>query len=84
MTIKIVPIVVLKTLIAKSHLACCREHGDQTKTISYTNAFSSSHLSSHLVKWASNQIGMEGKVSRPNGTSPKALISKSLDAYLHC
>ena len=81
--LKNVPIVLLKTFIAKSHyLAGCREHGDQTKPISYINAFSS-HLSSQLVKWVSNQIGMEGKVNRPSGASPKALISKFLDAYLH-
>ena len=51
-----------------------REHGDREKPISYVNAFSSSHLSSQLIKWVSNQIVMEGKVNRPNGSSPKALI----------
>lgn len=51
-----------------------REHGDREKPISYVNAFSSSHLSSQLIKWVPNQIVMEGKVNRPNGSSPKALI----------
>ncbi|KAJ9688203.1 hypothetical protein PVL29_014096 [Vitis rotundifolia] len=63
-----------RLIVTHEAIEFLREHGDRVKPISYVNAFSSSHLSSQLTKWVSNQIVMEGKVNRPNGSSPKALI----------
>lgn len=55
---------------------CCREQEDQTKALSYTNAFSSSSLPSYLIKWIRNEIGGEFDSNEPNGSSTKAFISK--------
>lgn len=48
------------------------------KVLSYINAFAESCLASHLIKWLSNQIGMEGTIVRPNVSTPVALISELL------
>ncbi|KAF8388845.1 hypothetical protein HHK36_025525 [Tetracentron sinense] len=61
-------------VVAHEALQFVRANGDQTKAISYINAFSESRLPSQLIKWVSSQIGMEEITSRPNVSTPQALI----------
>ncbi|PSS20820.1 hypothetical protein CEY00_Acc09860 [Actinidia chinensis var. chinensis] len=51
-----------------------RGKGDQTKAISYINAFSGSQLPSQLIKLVANEIGVDSKAGQPRGSSPKALL----------
>ncbi|RWV97453.1 hypothetical protein GW17_00039758 [Ensete ventricosum] len=55
----------------------CRDKGDHSKAISYTNAFSTSCVPGSLIKWANYQVGL-GKLNRPNATTPQALLSNYL------
>lgn len=55
-----------------------RKDDDQTKVMSYISALSESCLASHLIKWVTNQIGMDGKIFRQNVSTPVALISEYL------
>lgn len=50
-----------------------RRKGDQTKAISYINAFSGSKLPTQLIKLVSNEIDL-GSKDEPRGLSPKALL----------
>ncbi|PON76697.1 SNF2 domain protein [Parasponia andersonii] len=61
-------------LVADNAIRFVRKDDDQTKVISYVNAFVESCLASHLIKWLTNHIGMEGKIFRPNVSTPVALI----------
>lgn len=66
----------------KSHdLIGHREKGNQTKAFSYINAFSESCLPSQLIKWVTNQTVTGGKISKPNVSTPVALLGK-LSWYL--
>lgn len=60
-----------------------REHGDQRRAISYVTAFSSSQLSSQIIKWVKNQIPEDDGAIRSKGTSPKALIKWLLNLEDH-
>lgn len=57
-----------------------REHGDQNRAISYLNAFSSSLVSSQLIRWVKSQMPGNENVNRPNGSSPKVLLEWLLKA----
>ncbi|KAF9614043.1 hypothetical protein IFM89_014843 [Coptis chinensis] len=61
-------------LLISYYFTGCRKSGDQTKAISYINAFSKSRLPSTMVKWATTQIGMDKEASKPNASTPQALL----------
>uniref|UniRef100_A0A5B7BGU9 Uncharacterized protein n=1 Tax=Davidia involucrata TaxID=16924 RepID=A0A5B7BGU9_DAVIN len=61
-------------LVADNAIQFVRENCDQPRAISYTSAFSESHLPNQLIKWVTSQTGMEEKTSRPNISTPTALI----------
>lgn len=63
-----------RLIVTHEAIELLRERGDQTKALSYTNAFSSSSLPSYLIKWIRNEIGGEFNSNGPNGSSPKAFI----------
>ncbi|KAE8691049.1 hypothetical protein F3Y22_tig00110893pilonHSYRG01001 [Hibiscus syriacus] len=52
------------------------ENGNQTKAISYINAFSESWLPCQLIKWVTSQTGIRDKARSLNVTSPVALLSE--------
>ena len=61
----------------KSHdLIGHREKGNQAKAFSYINAFSESCLPSQLIKWVTDQTVTGGKISKPNVSTPVALLGK--------
>ncbi|XP_062097702.1 uncharacterized protein LOC133803617 isoform X2 [Humulus lupulus] len=51
-----------------------RNNDDQSKVISYLNAFTESCLASHLITWLTNQTDTEERNFRPNFSTPVALI----------
>ncbi|KAE8700392.1 hypothetical protein F3Y22_tig00110557pilonHSYRG00315 [Hibiscus syriacus] len=51
-----------------------RENGNQTKSISYMNAFSESWLPPQLIKWVTSQTGMGDKARSLNFSTPVALL----------
>ncbi|XP_038880003.1 uncharacterized protein LOC120071696 [Benincasa hispida] len=57
-----------------------REHGDQSRAISYLNAFSSSFVSSQIIRWVKSQMPSNENVKRPNGSSPKIVLEWLLEA----
>lgn len=54
----------------------CREHGEHTKAASYLSAFALSTLPAQIIKTIKTEIGDELNVDEPNGSSPKAFLSK--------
>ncbi|XP_057959208.1 uncharacterized protein LOC131151806 isoform X1 [Malania oleifera] len=61
-------------LVADDAVQFIRKHGDQTKAISYIDAFTESRLISQLIEWISNHAGMKQKLGRPNVSTPADLI----------
>ncbi|KAF5726168.1 hypothetical protein HS088_TW23G00909 [Tripterygium wilfordii] len=61
-------------LVADNAIRFAREIGDQTKVISYMDAFCESRLSSQLSKWIIGQTGICGQSSKPTIGTPIALI----------
>ncbi|KAI3956912.1 hypothetical protein MKX01_000946 [Papaver californicum] len=66
---------ITKLIVIHEATQAARSNKDQTKAISYINAFSRSPLPSQLVKWASNQIGIEQNANKLNITTPETLIN---------
>ncbi|PPR89651.1 hypothetical protein GOBAR_AA31032 [Gossypium barbadense] len=62
------------SFVADNAIRSVRENGNQTKAISYINAFSESWLLSQLIKWVTSQTGMVDKATSPNVSTPVALI----------
>ncbi|KAJ1442778.1 hypothetical protein SESBI_00658 [Sesbania bispinosa] len=60
--------------IAELAIQSSREKGDQGKAISYINAFCRSCIPIQLINWVTNQSGAGRKISRPNVSTPTALI----------
>ncbi|KAJ4833282.1 hypothetical protein Tsubulata_013212 [Turnera subulata] len=59
---------------ADNAIRSARENGDNSKVISYLQAFSESCLPTELVKWVRSQPGMQGEAGVPNISTPLALI----------
>ncbi|KGN66216.1 uncharacterized protein LOC116406200 [Cucumis sativus] len=57
-----------------------REHGDQNRAISYLNAFSSSLVSSQIIRWIKSQMPSNENLNCPNGLSPKVFLEWLLKA----
>ncbi|KAI3868964.1 hypothetical protein MKX03_003335 [Papaver bracteatum] len=66
---------ITKLIVIHEATQAARSNKDQTKAISYINAFCRSPLPSQLVKWASNQIGIEQNANKLNITTPETLIN---------
>ncbi|KAG4144559.1 hypothetical protein ERO13_D05G044800v2 [Gossypium hirsutum] len=62
------------SFVADNAIRSVRENGNQTKAISYINAFSESWLLSQLIKWVTSQNGMVDKATSLNVSTPVALI----------
>ncbi|XVE97660.1 hypothetical protein REPUB_Repub03eG0037900 [Reevesia pubescens] len=62
------------SFVADNAIRSVRENGNQTKAISYINAFSESCLPSQLIKWVISQTGMGDKARSLNVSTPVALI----------
>ncbi|KAF3447513.1 hypothetical protein FNV43_RR12699 [Rhamnella rubrinervis] len=60
--------------VADNAISSVRKDGDQAKAISYVNAFSESCITSRLIEWITNHIGIEGKVFEPDFPNPVAFI----------
>ncbi|KAL4335558.1 hypothetical protein GQ457_07G045050 [Hibiscus cannabinus] len=65
------------SLLLTSHTV--NENDNQTKAISYINAFSESWLPSQLIKWVTNQTGMGDKARSLNVSTPVALSVRKED-----
>ncbi|XP_021277575.1 uncharacterized protein LOC110411652 [Herrania umbratica] len=62
------------SFVADNAIWSVRENGNQTKAISYINAFSESCLPSQLINWVTSQTGMGDKARSLNVSTPVALI----------
>ncbi|XP_022960841.1 uncharacterized protein LOC111461526 [Cucurbita moschata] len=60
-----------------------REHGDQNRAISYLNAFSTSLVSSQIIRWVKSQIPSNENFNHPKGSSPKIFLEWLLKAEDH-
>ncbi|KAL0017592.1 hypothetical protein SO802_004661 [Lithocarpus litseifolius] len=66
---------ILKWLfVADTAIRSAREKGNQAKVFSYINAFSESCLPCQLIKWVTDQTVTRGKISKPNVSTPVALL----------
>ncbi|MBA0594182.1 hypothetical protein Gorai_011097 [Gossypium raimondii] len=70
------------SFVADNAIRSVRENGNQTKAISYINAFSESWLLSQLIKWVTSQNGMVDKATSLNVSTPVALIMVSFSEWL--
>ncbi|GMI81400.1 hypothetical protein like AT5G11780 [Hibiscus trionum] len=62
------------SFVADNAIRSLRENGNQTKAISYINAFSESWLPAQLIKWVTSQTGMGDKARSLNVSTPVALL----------
>ncbi|XP_061374742.1 uncharacterized protein LOC133316959 [Gastrolobium bilobum] len=60
--------------VAELAIQFAREKGDQGKVMSYVNAFCRSCIPVHLINWVTSQSAVSRKISRPNVSTPIALI----------
>ncbi|XP_027333702.1 uncharacterized protein LOC113848412 [Abrus precatorius] len=60
--------------VAELAVQSAREKGDQGKTMSYVNAFCRSCMPIQLINWVTSQRFDGRKISRPNVSTPIALI----------
>ncbi|KAL2317899.1 hypothetical protein Fmac_031775 [Flemingia macrophylla] len=60
--------------VAELALQSAREKGDQGKAMSYINAFCRSCIPIQLITWVTSQNSVGRKISRPNVSTPIALI----------
>ncbi|TKY57956.1 hypothetical protein E2542_SST15011 [Spatholobus suberectus] len=60
--------------VAELAVQSAREKGDQGKAMSYINAFCRSCIPIQLINWVINQNCVGRKISRPNVSTPIALI----------
>ncbi|RDY14024.1 hypothetical protein CR513_00965, partial [Mucuna pruriens] len=60
--------------VAELAVQSAREKGDQGKAMSYINAFCRSCIPIQLINWVTNQSCVGRKISRPNVSTPIALI----------
>ncbi|BAT82528.1 hypothetical protein LR48_Vigan07g259000 [Vigna angularis] len=60
--------------VAELAVQSAREKGDQGKAMSYINAFCRSCIPSQLINWVTNQNCIGRKITRPNVSTPIALI----------
>ncbi|KAL6985516.1 hypothetical protein U1Q18_018891 [Sarracenia purpurea var. burkii] len=63
-------------LVADNAVQFARKCCDQTRAVSYMDAFSKSCLPYQLIEWVTNHTGPEKNISRPNISTPKSLISE--------
>ncbi|KAK4412599.1 hypothetical protein Salat_2907000 [Sesamum alatum] len=61
-------------LVVDHAIQFARATNDQARASSYLNAFCESQLVSELIKWASTQAGVVDQNTRPDISTPKALI----------
>ncbi|KAF9615069.1 hypothetical protein IFM89_021640 [Coptis chinensis] len=69
---------ITRLIVAHEAIQDARKSGDQTKAISYINAFSRSRLPSTMVKWVTTQIGMDKKQVNPMPVLLKPFLVKWL------
>lgn len=67
-------LILTKLFVTDEAIEIFRKNGDQTRALSYTNAFSTSSLPSQLIKWITGLFGREAKETKRNGSSAKAFI----------
>ncbi|KAE9585682.1 hypothetical protein Lal_00009923 [Lupinus albus] len=81
---KFIKSLTLTTLVA-THEAVeyFRGLSDQNRAISYTRAFSSSSIPSHIIKLVTSLSGLDEKTGRRSGSSPKALLSWLINLEKH-
>lgn len=68
---RVTGLVVTRSIVTHEAVEFFRENGDSSRAISYIKSFKSSRLVSQLIKWVTI---VEGRKSKPNEFSPKALI----------
>ncbi|XP_057479025.1 uncharacterized protein LOC130766317 [Actinidia eriantha] len=61
-------------LVADNAVQFIRDCCDHTRAISYIDAFSKSGVPYQLIKWVTDQTGLEENIIRPNVSTPEALI----------
>ncbi|GFZ16235.1 hypothetical protein Acr_25g0006440 [Actinidia rufa] len=61
-------------LVADNAVQFIRDCCDHTRAISYIDVFSKSGVPYQLIKWVTDQTGLEENIIRPNVSTPKALI----------
>ncbi|KAI3742102.1 hypothetical protein L1987_59782 [Smallanthus sonchifolius] len=71
--------VVARLMVTHEAIELLRKNKDYTEAISYTNAFSGSHLPTLITKLVTSEIGTNGNATQPKGSSPMAFIKWMLD-----
>ncbi|CAK9138171.1 unnamed protein product [Ilex paraguariensis] len=62
-------------LVVDSAIQLARVNHEQSRVISYENAFSESILPTQLIHWVTTQTCMDEKTRRPNISTPETLIN---------
>ncbi|KVI12199.1 uncharacterized protein LOC112505121 [Cynara cardunculus var. scolymus] len=68
-----------RLMVTHEAIELSRKNKDHTKAISYTNAFSGSHLPTVVTKLVTSELGAQGIESQRKGSSPAAFLKWMLD-----
>lgn len=68
-----------RLMVTHEAIELFRKNKDHMKAISYTNAFSGSHLPTLITKLVTSELGTRGSESQLKGSSPAAFLKWMLD-----
>ncbi|KAL7586483.1 hypothetical protein Lser_V15G38875 [Lactuca serriola] len=71
--------ILARIMVSHEAIELFRKNKDHSKAISYTNAFSGSHLPTLITKLATSELGNHGRTSQPKGSSPMAFLKWMLE-----
>ncbi|XP_076900917.1 uncharacterized protein LOC143555210 [Bidens hawaiensis] len=68
-----------RLMVTHEAIELLRKNKDYTEVVSYTSAFSDSHLPTLITKLVASELGVNGNASQPKGSSPMAFLKWLLD-----
>ncbi|KAL8236454.1 hypothetical protein R6Q59_017535 [Mikania micrantha] len=71
--------VLARLMVTHEAIELLRKMKDYTEAVSYTNAFSGSHLPTLVTKLVTSELGTDGNTNPPKGSSPMAILKWMLD-----
>ncbi|XP_076955432.1 uncharacterized protein LOC143630248 [Bidens hawaiensis] len=71
--------ILARLMVTHEAIELLRKNKDYTEVVSYTSAFSGSHLPTLITKLVTSELGVNGNASQPKGSSPMAFLKWMLD-----
>ncbi|PWA72713.1 hypothetical protein CTI12_AA267840 [Artemisia annua] len=71
--------ILARVMLTHEAIELSRKNKDHTKAVSYTNAFSGSHLPTLITKLVTSELGIQGNANQLKGSSPLAFLKWMLE-----